>query len=267
MILPISSLSDPRVAAYRNVKDKTLDREGRLFIAEGEHLVRRLLASDFPIDSVFVADKHAGEFSKLVPPDVPLYVTSTEVMNEILGMQFHSGIIACGRRKALQTLDETLPRKTGRLTLVICPDLNNVENIGSLIRLSAGFGVDAMILGPKCHDPFWRQSIRVSMGTIFFLPIYRSNDLSHDLLRLKREWGIELAATVLDPTAEPLEQSMRRERFGLLFGSEPHGLDTETLSQCDRRITIPMKLGTDSLNVAVSAGIFLYHFTSERSLV
>ena len=265
MIIPIDSLSDPRVAPYRNLKDKELDRIGKLFIAEGEHLVRRLLASDFAVESVFVAQRHAEEFSGLVPDDVPLYVTSAEVMNGILGMKFHSGIIACGRRKPWAPLEEVLPRKEGRMTLVICPDINNVENIGSLIRLSAGFGVDAMILGERCHDPFWRQSIRVSMGTIFRLPMYCSPNLAADLGRLRKEWGVELAATVLDQQAEPLENAGRGERLGLLLGSEPHGLDETAIAGCDRKVTIPMKLGTDSLNVAVAAGIFLYHFTREQS--
>jgi tRNA G18 (ribose-2'-O)-methylase SpoU len=265
MIIPVDSLSDPRIAPYRNLKDKELDRAGRLFIAEGEHLVRRLLASNFAVESVFVVQKHADEFSRLVPANVPLYVTSAEVMNGILGMQFHSGIIACGRRKPWAPLEVVLPKKEGRLTLLICPDINNVENIGSLIRLSAGFGADAMILGERCHDPFWRQSIRVSMGTIFTLPIYCSPDLQHDLSRLRKEWGVELAATVLDKDAEPLEKAKRAARFGLLFGSEPHGLDAATVAACSRKVTIPMKLGTDSLNVAVAAGIFLYHFTRDES--
>jgi tRNA G18 (ribose-2'-O)-methylase SpoU len=261
--ISIESLADPRVSAYRNLKDKELDRAGKLFVAEGEHLVRRLLASDFPVESVFVAEKHDEEFSRLVPAGVPLFVTSTAVMNEVLGMKFHSGIIACGRRKPWVSLDETLPSKSGPLTLVICPDITNVENMGSLIRLSAGFGVDAMVLGERCHDPFWRQSIRVSMGTIFSLPIYRSPNLLFDLARLKNEWNVELAATVLDQDAESLSDARRGERLGILFGSEPCGLDRETVSACDRRVTIPMKLGTDSLNVAVAAGIFLYHFTRE----
>ena len=265
MIIPIDSLADPRVAPYRNLKDKELDRAGKLFIAEGEYLVRRLLASDFPIESVFVADKHAAEFSGLVPATVPLYVTSTGVMNGILGLKFHSGIIACGRRKPWASLDQTLPKNDGKLTLVICPEITNVENIGSLIRLSAGFGVDAMILGERCHDPYWRQSIRVSMGTIFFLPIYRSPDLLADLVRLREEWGVELAATVLGGDAEPLARATRPDRFGLVFGSEPHGLDDPTVARCARRLTIPMKWGTDSLNVAVAAGIFLYHFTRDDS--
>ncbi len=110
MMIRIDSLADPRVAPYCNLKDRELDRAGKLFIAEGEHLVHRLLASDFPVESVFVAEKHAERFEQIVPVEVPLYVTSTETMNEILGMKFHSGVIACGKRKPWKPLDEILAK-------------------------------------------------------------------------------------------------------------------------------------------------------------
>jgi tRNA G18 (ribose-2'-O)-methylase SpoU len=144
---------------------------------------------------------------------------------------------------------------------VILPDISTVENIGALVRLSAGFGADAIVLGQHCHDPWWRQSIRVSMGTIFTLPVVQSDDLLRDLRRLREEWGVELAATVLDQSTEPLERATRPNKFGLLFGGEAQGLTPEVLAACDRKVTIPMHHGTDSLNVAVAAGIFLYHFT------
>jgi tRNA G18 (ribose-2'-O)-methylase SpoU len=172
-------------------------------------------------------------------------------------------VLACARRKPAQTLDQAVPKDRERLTLVVCPEISNVENIGSLIRLSAGFGADAMILGELCHDPFWRQSVRVSMGTIFKLPLLHTHDLARDLKRLRDEWGVELIATVLDapPAAEPLEHARRGSRVGILLGSEAQGLERAWIDACDRRVTIPMHHGTDSLNVAVAAGIFLYHFT------
>jgi TrmH family RNA methyltransferase len=101
------------------------------------------------------------------------------------------------------------------------------------------------------------------MGTIFSLPIAQSENLLADLSRLRNQWGIELAATVLDESAEPLSRAARPPRFALLFGNEAQGLPSEIIAACDRRITIPMHLGTDSLNVMVAAGIFLYHFTRE----
>ena len=261
-VTPITSLDDPRVALYRNLKDRELERRGRHFIAEGEHLTRRLLASDFPVDSVMLAERRVAEIAPIVPERVPVYVVAQQLMNEIVGLKFHSGVLACGRRKQRQTIDQVVRCDKEELTLVICPEISNVENIGTMIRIAAGFGADAMILGERCHDPFWRQSVRVSMGTIFRLPIVQTDDLLRDLRRLREQWGVELFATVLDETAEPLAKAKRGKKFGILFGSEAQGLDRHWIDAADRRVTIPMKHGTDSLNVAVSAGIFLYHFTS-----
>jgi tRNA G18 (ribose-2'-O)-methylase SpoU len=261
----IHDLDDPRVTLYHNLKDRELERRGRHFIAEGEHIVKRLLASDYPVDSVLLADRRAEEIAPLVPAHVPVYVTSQELMNHILGLKFHSGVMACGRRKERRSLDDVVPKDRERLTLVICPDISNVENIGSMIRLSAGFGADAIVLGERCHDPFWRQSVRVSMGTIFTLPIVQSDDLLRDVRRLKEEWGVELVATVLDPSAESLATARRGSKLGLLFGGEAQGLEHPYINACDRRVTIPMHHGTDSLNVAVAAGIFLYHFTTKTN--
>ena len=262
MTEPVENLADPRLWPYRELKDRALDRGGRWFVAEGEHVVRRLLASDFHVESVFLSEKRV-DVAADVPIHVPVYVAPQAVMEGVLGFKFHSGVIACGRRKPRLTIDDAVPRGRERLTLVVCPDISNVENIGSIIRLSAGFGVDALILGQHCHDPFWRQSVRVSMGTVFSLPIVHTDDLLRDMSRLRHEWGIELAATVLDADAEPLARATRPARFGLLFGGEAQGLLPEHVAACDRRVTIPMKLGTDSLNVAVAAGIFLYHFTRD----
>lgn len=264
-IIPIDSLTDPRVAHYLNIKDRELERHGRRFLAEGKFLVRRLLASTFKTESLLVWDRHVEEVAPHTPADVPIYAVPPSLMNEILGLKFHSGLMACGVRKPPTTLEQIVPRDTATLTLAICPETANAENIGSMIRIAAAFKVDALILGEKSHDPFWRQSIRVSMGTVFTLPIYHATDLQQDLLRLKTEWGVQLAATVLDPTAEKLDSATRPARFGLLFGNEAQGLDKIWIDACDRKITLPMHRGTDSLNVAVATGIFLYHFTRDRS--
>jgi tRNA G18 (ribose-2'-O)-methylase SpoU len=263
VLIPIDTLSDPRVAHYRNLKDRQLERQGRRFIAEGEHIVRRLLASDFVTESLLLAERRVAEIAPLAPPDVPVYAVPQAMMNDILGLKFHSGIMACGVRKPPQPLEAVVPKDKPRLTLVICPDITNVENIGSIVRIAAALGVDAIILGERCHDPFWRQSIRVSMGTIFTLPLVQSQNLRADLHKLRTDHGIELVATVLDADAEPLERAGRSAKLGILLGSEPQGLSPQDVAACDRKVTIPMHLGTDSLNVAVAAGIFLYHFTRE----
>jgi tRNA G18 (ribose-2'-O)-methylase SpoU len=266
-MLAITSLDDPRIWAYRNLKDRQLAREGGLFIAEGKFILQRLLASDFPIESVLLSERRAQEIAHSIRAEVPVYVAPEEVLNQIIGFKFHSGIIAVGRRKPGVPLEQLSAIHQSRATVVICPETATAENIGSLIRISAAFGVDAVLLGERCCDPFWRQSIRVSMGTIFSIPLVRSDNLLRDLRRLKESWGFEMVATVLDERAEPLSKASRIERVGILFGNEAQGLDRQTLDLCDRQITIPMRQGVDSLNVAVAAGIVLYHFSRSEFLV
>ena len=98
------------------------------------------------------------------------------------------------------------------------------------------------------------------MGASVRVPIRESPDLAADLERLRGQLDVQLAATILDPTAEPLSTATRPDRFALVLGSEGHGLRPSIVSLCHRRITIPMNQRADSLNVAVAAGIFLHHF-------
>jgi tRNA G18 (ribose-2'-O)-methylase SpoU len=256
----IQSLDDPRIAAFRNLKDRDLANEGGRFIAESEQVVRRLLASDFQTESVMLAQRRVAEIAPIVPENVPVFIVPDAMMQQVVGFKFHSGVLACGRRKSPASLDEAMSRLPPRATIVICPEIANTENLGALIRIAAGFGADAMLLGERSCDPFYRQSIRVSMGTVFSLNLLQSQDLLRDLRLMKKQWGIELIATVLDESAQPLAETRRSERVGLLFGNEAQGLPNEILAECDRRVTIPMKLGTDSLNVAIAAAVTLYHF-------
>ncbi|HEX3357822.1 MAG TPA: RNA methyltransferase [Tepidisphaeraceae bacterium] len=262
-IIQVHSIDDPRLAPYRALKERDLAREGGRFIAEGEQVVRRLFASNFKAESVLLSERRVEEIAPIVPEDVIVYVASDAVIEKILGFRFHSGVMAVGLRGRTKTLDDVLPKEAEKLRLVICPDTANTENLGGMIRIAAAFGADAMILGPQCCDPFFRQSVRVSMGTAFRLPLIQSADLSRDLGRLRDEWNVELIATVLDESAEMLVTAKISDRWALLFGNEAQGLSKEVVEWCDRRITIPMKLGTDSLNVMVAAGVFLYHFSQQ----
>jgi tRNA G18 (ribose-2'-O)-methylase SpoU len=226
-----------------------------------------------------------------VPPDVPIYVAPRELLAQTVGFHFHRGIVACGRRRAgvgVRELLATIAVKEGEmerrregetesntmatsslrlsvshslcLTLVICPDVQDPTNLGSIIRSTAAFGCSAIALGPKCADPFSRRVLRVSMGAALHLPVVESRDLGADLRELSAA-GFELVAAVVDPTAEPLSAFQRGERTAILFGSEGHGLAEDWLALCHRRVTIPMQVGIDSLNVAVAAAVVLYQLT------
>jgi tRNA G18 (ribose-2'-O)-methylase SpoU len=263
VLISVDSLDDPRLAAYRNLKDRELARDGQRFIAEGEQVVRRLLASKLHTESVLVARRKAELICPLVGPEVPLFSASDEMVERIIGFEFHSGVMACGIRPPWPSVVEILGADLPR-TLVVCPKITNVENLGSLVRICAAFGVTGLVLGEQCCDPFFRQSVRVSMGAVFNLPMARTHDLDENLQHLKRDWGFELVATVLSADAQPLSAAGRGPNLALLFGGEADGLNARQIDLCDRRVTIPMRRGTDSLNVAVAAGVFLYHFMDVR---
>jgi len=140
--------------------------------------------------------------------------------------------------------------------------VHDPTNLGSVIRTAAAFGCTGLVLGSQCADPFSRRVLRVSMGAVLQLPMVESRNLAADLQSLHQA-GFTLAATVIDNAAEPLDTFQRPAKLALLLGSEGHGLTPQWLALCDRRITIPMQLGIDSLNVAAACAVFLYHCTRE----
>jgi tRNA G18 (ribose-2'-O)-methylase SpoU len=255
----LSDLDDPRLEPYRNLKATNRTRWSNQFIAEGSLVVERLLASRFKVQSLLLSQRLVRQLPAHVPRECPIYLLEHALAEELVGYAFHTGVLACGLREPKPPVEDLVPTE-GRFGLVaVCPNVSDPENIGAMIRLCSGFGLAGLILGPGCADPFSRRVLRVSMGTAFTLPIVESDDLRRDLLRLRDEFGFELCASVLNEAAESLESSVPQPRMGILFGNEKHGLDPRWIELCDRRLTIPMAAGADSLNVSVAAGIFFHH--------
>lgn len=256
-VISVQSLDDDRLTPYRQLKDRQLAEGMGLFIAEGEHLVRRMLAAGPRIEpvSLLVSDHRVESVLPAVPAGVPVYVMPETRISEVIGYRFHLGMLGCARRPDLSRLDDLLPA----WNLVVCPHLQNIENLGLIIRTAAALGMEGLIVGAKGADPFMRRCVRVSMGSVFTLPIVRSEDVGRDLLRLRDEQGMHLVATVLAPDAIPLGEYKRGGRVAILLGNEPDGLEGGYLRLATHKVTIPMSRGVDSLNVAVAAGIVMHH--------
>lgn len=260
----VLTLDDPRIAVYRDLPRSNLTRPSGLFIAEGWLVVERLLRSRFLIESVLLDDKFVDELLPKFSPDTRVFVIPHSLMNEVVGFKFHRGVLACGRRSDGLDWNEFLASSRPTLTVVVAADVNDPENMGCILRNSAAFGVDLVLASARCADPFSRRVLRTSMGTVFQLPLMMSRDLAADVARLQAEYGVEFAATTLDVSAEPLYDAARPDRFALVLGNEGHGIPAEVQASCRRAVTLPMRGGTDSLNVGVASGIFLYHFTRPR---
>jgi tRNA G18 (ribose-2'-O)-methylase SpoU len=261
--LVIESVDDPRLDIYRHVRQTNLTRWSGLFIAEGKLVVERLLASDLAVESVLVSDRRRDAVLPALRRDVAVYVVPQSVAEELMGYNFHAGVLACARRPPPVAL-ESVAAKPGRLRCVICPKITGPENLGTLIRLCHGFEVGALVLGPGSADPFSRRVVRVSMGSVFQAPIVESRDLAVDLHRLRATYDIETWAAVASPTAKPLADCARPQRLALVLGNEYEGLADSWLDLCQRHVAIPMAPGADSLNIACAAAILLYHVAHPR---
>jgi tRNA G18 (ribose-2'-O)-methylase SpoU len=262
-LIPINDIEDERLLAYRDLlRAKTSRRSGR-FIVEGQLLVERLVASSFSMHSILVDERRIG-LLPVVPEDCLIYLMSAKLIEEIVGYNFHRGILACGIRKPQPPLNDVLQDITDPATILVCVGIQDPTNLGSILRSAAAFGVCAVILGHHCSDPLSRRVLRVSMGAALKLPLIEVADLAFDLNRLHSEFHFERFAMVLD-NAELLDHATRSIRTAILIGNEAHGLPHEIAVACERRVTIPMQLDTDSLNAAVASGIILHHFTHDAS--
>ncbi len=269
-LIPLTDLSDTRLDPYRSLKLSNQTRTSGHLIAEGHRVVKRLVESDFAVDSILVTDRRQHMVDGIDPDRYRIYLLPEELASQLVGYDFHGGVVAAGWRRESPAISDWLPLEaTTSERVVVCPRITDPDNLGTLIRLCVGFGVRALILGPGSTDPYSRRVLRVSMGHAFFLPIMQADELEPQLTALRERHGFRFLATVLDPTATPLERfpfggldedGSRSSRLGLLFGNEADGLEPEWIDFCDERVTIPMGPQADSLNVAVSAGIFLHWF-------
>ncbi len=256
----IDSLDDSRLDPFRSLKPTNVTRWRQRFVVEGDKLTRRLLESDFDVDSILLSRGYAARFPEMVRQDLDVLIVPDEWIEEIVGFNFHRGVLACARRKQPIELAQFCRDASQPLTLVVCPDVQDPENVGSILRSGCALGISALVLGPGSCDPLSRRVLRVSMGAALRLPIIESPDLAGDLAAIRDRSNVDLWATVASAEGVPFDNIQRPRRLALLFGSEGHGLSDQWLRLCSQRITIPMRQGTDSFNVAVAAGILLHHF-------
>lgn len=263
----IETLGDPRVAAYRDVKDADL-RRGRTFLAEGRLNVRRLLTvSRFRTRSVFVTPAGLDAIREALlraGSDPAVYVASQEVLSGVVGYAMHRGCLAEGLRdpgpepglEALCGAGGSPPR-----LCVALEDVANPENVGAVFRNALAFGAEGVLLTPHCVDPLYRKAIRVSMGASLRVPFARAAAWPHELRRL-REAGVFVAALCTSRRATPISDLRLpacARGAALVVGCEGSGLSDAACAEACARVTIPMAAGIDSLNAGTATGIALHH--------
>ncbi len=268
-LIPIGDPDDPRVADYANVKDAWLrvrsgehptGMDGGRFMAEGVLVVEQLLRSEHAVESALVASARLPNVREVIERiDAPVYVAEPEVMNAIAGFDIHRGLMAVGVRRPPPALDEILDRAH---VLLICEDMANHDNTGSLFRSCAALAgrSGAILFSPRSCDPFYRKSIRVSMGQVLHIPSATIEPWP-DAFSIVRDRGFELLAmTPAEGSVEidAIDPAGPDRRIAIMLGAEGPGLTEAAMERADRRVRIPIDPGADSLNVAVAGAIALH---------
>ena len=265
----IDDADDPRVAEFRDIRERDLTgRQGR-FIAEGT-VVLRMLAAAHERDGAFVAEKilllenrMAGLADELAafPAEVPVYVAGSAVLDAIAGFHLHRGVLALGRRRLqpdMATLMSAMPETS---LVVMAAGISNHDNIGSIFRNAAAFGTDAVILDEACCDPLYRKAIRVSVGAVLKVP-YAQGGTIEDNLALLLGHGFDVWA--LSPSGRTeMRKIVPTRRMALVTGTEGTGLPSSILERFNTA-RIAQAPGLDSLNAATATGIALYEIASAQ---
>lgn len=258
----ISDPQDPRIDAYRQVRERDLVGRQHGFIVEGEVvLTTAIRRGRHPLVSVLVDEKRFESLGPMLAdldPGIPVYAARQAVMDAVVGFHIHRGILALGRRAEPVTPRALLAGVQGPGVVLALFGIGNHDNMGGLFRNAAAFGAAAVLLGSDCCDPLYRKAIRVSVGAALTTPFARLEP-GDDPLAVLAEAGFE--ALALSPAGrERLSQAPRPERAALLLGAEGPGLPPELLAGA-RTLSIPMAAGWDSLNVAVAGALALNHLT------
>jgi tRNA G18 (ribose-2'-O)-methylase SpoU len=266
---------DPRLEPYRDIRLRNLTRHSGRFVAEGRLLVLRLLASRYRVESVLVGRRHVDQLRGVIPPGVVTLVLDDAAIDQLLGFQFHRGVLGCGLRRPEPRLGRLVEHLRNRSAMEIArggvsgwtglllAGVHDPENVGGMLRCCAALGINDVLIGPGTADPLSRRALRVSMGTSLKLRLYRPPDLEVALEALQ-DAGVELLASSLQHPSEPLEAYSRRGPVLLMIGNEYQGLAPRLQALAGCRLQIPMANGVDSLN-ATSATAILLHYLSRLS--
>lgn len=262
--MAVDDEADHRLDDYRSLTDTALRRRqepaGGLYMAESAKVIARAVRAGHRPRSVLTQERWLDAVADaLEGMDVPVYVAGSELSERVTGFAIHRGPLAAMHRPALPAPADVL---AGARLVLVLEDVSDHTNVGAAFRAAAALGADAVLCTPRCADPLYRRSVRVSMGTVFQVPWTRTGEWD-DAGRVLRAAGFRIAALALREDAVTLDAyaADRPDKVALVMGTEGDGLTAQALEAADAVVTIPMLGGVDSLNVASAAAVALWALT------
>ena len=278
MIIRLADGADERLNDYTSLTDvalrRRLETDRGLYMAESTKVITRAVAAGHVPRSFLMAERHYPEMRPVIAAatgcggaddggEVPVFLAPEEVLESITGFHLHRGALAAMNRPALADVGALLASargSRGARRVAVLEDLVDHTNVGAAFRSAAALGVDAILVTPRCADPLYRRSVRVSMGAVFQVPWTRITrwpavDELHDAGFAVAALALSEDAVSLDDFAASPTCTAADSKVALVLGTEGDGLSRRALAAADRVVRIPMAGGVDSLNVAAAAAV------------
>ncbi|TFE00965.1 TrmH family RNA methyltransferase [Jeotgalibacillus salarius] len=246
----IQSLQNTKVKEWKKLTTKKGRDKTGMFIAEGWHLTEEAVKAEAAVE--VIVKEGVALPSYLDSADI--HFVTEEIALALAETEHTQGVFAvCKQSEAdVENLDLS--------NILLLDAIQDPGNIGTMIRTADAVGMDAVILGKGTADPYNAKVLRSAQGSHYHLPIIKQ-DLLSAIETCKRK-GIPVYGTSLQ-NAEPYSKTSSQKKFALIMGNEGAGMDEDLLNQTDHNLYIPIYGKSESLNVAIAAGILLYHLKSE----
>jgi TrmH family RNA methyltransferase len=252
----ITSRQHPIVQRFRRLAMNRRKEPGALI--DGEHLVGEALDAGVPICVVLTDGRASRLADRAQKAGATIYVATAAVLDAASPVRTASGIVAIATWQPAE-LRETLARAPALVIGLV--DVQDPGNVGAAIRSADALGATGVAVLDRTADPGGWRALRGAMGSTFHLPVARGS--TAEVLQEASRARIAVAATVAGD-GEPVDAADLRRPLLVLIGNEGAGLPADVVANADLRLTVPMRDGVDSLNVAVTASLVLYEARRQR---
>lgn len=242
----ITSVSNNLVKETVKLQQKKYREQTGKFLLEGFKPVQEAFECGLEIDYVFVDENKLSEYDFLGEKIIP---TSEVVLKKISTTDSAPECVGVANQK---TFSQNLLKNYKKVLLL--ENIKDAGNLGTILRTSAAFGVELVILFGDCVDLYNPKVVRSAVGCLWKLPIVHINDLKI----LEHNFTDYTRIATLPRSNNLLKTFNVKEPFVIMFGSEASGLSDELIEFANSDVKIEMRDNVESLNLSISCGVVLY---------
>lgn len=242
----ITSSQNTKVKQFLKLKKKRVRDQQNKAILEGFHLIEEAYQNDLKIEQLFVLDVERVN-PALIASCEHVYEINMKVAETLAGTVTPQGIFAIIHKPQFEM--------TRFKQVLILDRVQDPGNVGTLIRTADAAGLDAVVISKGTADVFSDKVLRASQGSVFHIPII----VKEDIVQYIQQFEGPVYGTALNHAVTYHDVAKKQSAFALVLGNEGDGISVEILQATTQNVTIPIYGKAESLNVAIAAGILMFH--------